>query len=325
MSIAPVGADRVQLGIFPTPLHLAPRLSARLGRQVFLKRDDLTGLGLGGNKVRNLEYLLADATAQQADVVVTGGGPHSNHVALTAIGARRLGLDTVIVSYGTESVEHHGNRHLADLAGAQVRFTGSDDRASVDPGIAEIAVELRATGRRPYVIPRGGATALGAMGFFDAAFELKDQADALGIKPATIILATGSGGTQSGLVAGAAAVGMDVEVVGVTVSRPKEECLERIARLTAECLAVRGYSQDHDLPQIRIIDDYLALGYGKPSREGEAAIALALATEGIVLDPTFTAIAMAGLCDYASTLAEPIVFWHSGGAATSVLSIGAHE
>lgn len=313
--------DRVQLGVFPTPLHAAPRLSEQLGREVLLKRDDLTGLALGGNKVRNLEYLLADALREGADIIVTAGGPHSNHVALAAIGARRLGLDVLIVSYGSEPVERHGNRHLLDLAGASVEFTGSDVRASVDPAMEEAAKRLRQCSRSPYVIPRGGAITLGALGFFDAAFELREQTEALGVEPATIVVATGSGGTQSGLVAGTAAAGMGTEVVGVTVSRPKDESVTRIHQLATECLAARGYA-NRPVPPIQIIDDYLALGYGKPSRQGTDAIEFALFTEGILLDPIFTAIAMAALRDYAPKLAEPIVFWHTGGAATAVLAIG---
>ena len=154
---------RVRLGTFPTPLLAAPRLSAELGVEVWLKRDDMTGLGLGGNKVRGLEFLLADAERLGCDHLVTGGGPGSNWAMLAALAARTRGMDTTLVCY-RDHVPPVGNMALAAAVGTEIRFTGDPDRASVDAGVAAVAAELRAAGRRPYPLGRGGANAVGALG-----------------------------------------------------------------------------------------------------------------------------------------------------------------
>ena len=214
---------RIRLGTLPTPLLPAPRLSAAVGVEIWFKRDDLTGLGLGGNKVRGLEFLLADALERGCDTLVTGGGPGSNWAMLAALAARTRGLDTVLVCYG-DPVPAVGNMYLAATIGADIQFTGDKDRASVDSGVAAVADELRAAGRTPYPLGRGGATAVGALGYLTAAEELAGQLADAGCAATATWLATGSCGTQAGLVAGAAWQGLG-PVVGVTVSRPPEECV----------------------------------------------------------------------------------------------------
>jgi D-cysteine desulfhydrase len=165
---------RVPLGTLPTPLHPAPRLSAEVGVEIWLKRDDLTGLGLGGNKVRALEFVLGAALAEGADTLLTGGGPSSNWVMLAALAARTRGMHPVLVIYGSPT-PLVGNLALAELAGAEIHFTGEDDRSSVERVIDVIAGNLRATGRKPYSLGRGGATATGALGYLAATGELVRQ------------------------------------------------------------------------------------------------------------------------------------------------------
>jgi D-cysteine desulfhydrase len=311
------GLPRVRLAELPTPLQRAPRLSEALGVEVLVKRDDLTGLGLGGNKVRILEPLLGEALEAGADVVLTAGGAQSNHAALTALAAARLGLEAHLVRYGPERpVAHEGNAALSALAGARVTWTGDPDRSSVDPALARLADELRARGRTPYVVPRGGATALGASAYVRASLELALQLDELGVTPTRVVVATGSCGTQAGLVAGARVLGARHRVVGVTVSRPREECLRRVRTLAADCLALLGV--DAPEPEPEVLDGYIGPGYGRPSEGGRGAATLAARTEGLVLDPVFTAKAMAALVERAGEDGGPVVFWHTGGGATAV-------
>ena len=335
---------RTTLATLPTPLLRAPRLSEAVGVEVWIKRDDLTGLLLGGNKARKLEFLCGEAQTEGADTLVTGGGSGSNHVQLTAAAAARLGLGCVVVCYGEQppsrAAEPLGLR-LTRRLGADVRFTGSPDRASVDERLDEEAAKLTADGRHPYVIPRGGASATGAVGYAFAAAELADQLAAAAIDSATVLLATGSCGTQAGLVAGAALgstiwaridpktgtnpcpEASDLTVLGVPVSRPPEECTERIARLATGCAERLGSDRLFTAADVNLLGGYLGPGYGKASPEGDEATLLAARTEGLVLDPVFTAKAMAALIAEARAgrLSGPVVFLHTGGtpAALAVL------
>lgn len=314
---AALAAPRLRLGTTPTPLEPAPRLSRAAGVEIWLKRDDLTGLGLGGNKVRALEYLLADATARGADCLVTGAGPQSNWAMLAALAARRCGLDPFLVLYGDPS-PRTGNLLLDHLAGADVRFTGDPDRTSVDAGIDALAAELAAAGRRPYPLPRGGATGLGALGYVRASLELLGQLEDVGVGAASVWLPTGSCGTQAGLVAGTRWLRPQYEVVGVTVSRPVEECVHRISRLAAEASARLGLGGARDGGDVRVLGGFAGPGYGRPSAHGRAAARLVARTEGVLLDPVFGAKAMAAMLDAAASGrgAGPMVFVVTGGAPT---------
>ncbi len=305
---------RIRLATLPTPLQPAPRLSAAVGVEIWLKRDDLTGLGLGGNKVRGLEFLLADALARGCDTVVTGGGPGSNWAMLAALAARTRGLDTVLVCYG-DRVSPLGNMALATSVGAQVRFTGDPDRTSVDVGVAAVADELRAAGRTPYPLGRGGVTAVGAMGYLTAARELAVQLADVDCVPTALWLATGSCGTQAGLVAGAAWQRL-CPVVGVSVSRPADECVARIEAVSHAAAELASVPRPEGRPLV--VDGHIGPGYGKRSAEGEAAAELVARTEGVFLDPIFAAKAMAGLLAAIKhgEVRGPIVFLVTGGAPT---------
>jgi D-cysteine desulfhydrase len=307
---------RVSLGQFPTPLQEAPRLSAAAGIPIWLKRDDLTGVGLGGNKVRPLEFLLGAALDEGCDVLVTGSGPQSNWAMLAALAARRCGLDSELCFYGSAPDVARGNLLLQDLTSAHITWTGTKDRASVDLLIEQTAERLRAQGRRPLVLPRGGATARGSIGYFAAAVELDAQCRAVGIQQPTVWLGTGSCGSQAGLVA-AAGAGVISRVVGVTVSRPVEECRSRVAALasgTADLLGIPAPPTE----AVEVIDGWIGPGYGIASDEGRAATDLVAATEAVILDPVFGAKAMAALLQLARAGAQdrPVVFLVSGGAPT---------
>ncbi|MEW6477124.1 MAG: pyridoxal-phosphate dependent enzyme [Actinomycetota bacterium] len=351
------GLPRTPLATLPTPLLPAPRLSEAVGVEVWIKRDDLTGLLLGGNKVRKLEFLCGEALARGADTLVTGGGAGSNHVQLTAAACARLGLDCIVVCYGAvspgDTPEPPGQPsdplglRVTRRLGADVVFTGSPDRTSVDARLEEVAAKLTADGRHPYVIPRGGASAVGAVGYAVATRELAGQLAAAEIGQATVLLATGSCGTQAGLVAGAAlplgiaqnATGCSstpnaapdrnrlrsepagpLRVVGVPVSRPPEECTDRIARLATGCAQRLGSDRVFKADDVQLLGGYLGPGYGKASPEGDDAALLAARTEGLLLDPVFTAKAMAALVAEAraGNLPGPVVFLHTGGAPAAL-------
>src|SRR5205823_4927931 len=208
--------------------------------------------------------------------------------------------------------------------GAEVVFTGSPDRSSVDARLDEVAAKLTADGRHPYVIPRGGASATGAVGYAIAAVELAEQLAAAGLDSATVLLSTGSCGTQAGLVTGVALhTSFDLEIVGVPVSRPPEECVERIARLATGCAERLGSDRVFSEAEIRLLGGYLGPGYGRASPEGDEAARLAARTEGLVLDPVFTAKAMAALVTEArrGALSGPVVFLHTGGTPAALTAL----
>jgi D-cysteine desulfhydrase len=306
---------RVRLGTLPTPLQPASRLSAAVGVEIWFKRDDLTGFGLGGNKVRGLEFLLADAQRSGCDHLVTGGGPGSNWAMLAALGARTLGMGTVLICYGAP-VPPVGNMALATMIGAEIRFTGDPDRASVDVMVETVADELRSAGRVPYPLGRGGANPVGALGYLAASVELAAQLTELGLAPTALWLPTGSCGTQAGLTAGAHWLRCGYEVVGVTVSRPVAECADRVATLAAAAAEDIGVPGPRGEPVV--VDGHIGPGYGKRSADGDAAAQLVARTEGVFLDPIFGAKAMAGLLAAIrqGAVVGPVVFLVTGGAPT---------
>lgn len=328
-------AARAEFAQLPTPLHLAPRLSDELGVPVWLKRDDLTGIGLGGNKVRALEYLLADVLAQDCDCLVTGAGVQSNWTMLAALTATRYGLDPFVVCYG-DPVPDRGNLLLHRQIGTTISFTGNPDRSSVDAAMEVLAAGLRENGRRPYVVPRGGATAVGALGYLRASFELSAQMASLTDPPTALWLAAGSGGTCAGLAAGAALQPASCQIVGVTVSRPVDEITDQVRRLAtgacdligAPAYQARQHTEVGDglvpahkgtsVMPVDIRGGWIGPGYGLPSAAGEATAELLAKTESLFLDPVFGAKAMAALIDACRSgeVTRPVAFLVSGGAPT---------
>jgi len=309
---------RQPLAEFPTPLLAMRQLSRAIGgAEIWFKRDDLISFGLGGNKVRGLELLAADAMAKGVEVLVTGAGAQSNHVRATAAAAAHCGLRCVAVFWGDAPARIDGNYRVTRLLGAEVVFTGDPDRTSVDRGIQALCHELRHKGQHPYPFPRGGACALGALGQALAAREIHEQCRALEFDPDVIVLATGSGATHAGWLLGSRALGSPWTVESFTVSRPAEEARMEVARLATEAAALLGLDWIFNPQDAIVHSGFIGEGYGIPSIEAADAIRLVGRTEGLLLDPTYTGKAMAGLLDGLRRERlgsySKVVFVHTGG------------
>ncbi|WP_448627735.1 1-aminocyclopropane-1-carboxylate deaminase/D-cysteine desulfhydrase [Geodermatophilus sp. URMC 64] len=303
--------------LLPTPLVEAPRLGAALGlaAPLLVKRDDLTGFAVAGNKARQLGPLMEEARRSGADVLVTGGVPGSNFVQAATAAAAWAGMECVLVLAGSAGAAHP-NLAAARAWGATVRFTGDPDRASVDACLPSVAAELAAAGRRPYVVPRGGASPVGASGYRDAVDEVLPQLHGRSghFGPLVVVVPTGSGGTLAGLVAGNVAHGRPLRLVGASVSRPPEEIAARVLGLAQDVAALHGEPAP-SAADVEIVD-VRGPGHALPSPEGSAAADLALRTEGLVLDPVYTAKALAALPAVAGD--RPALFWHTGGLLDAV-------
>lgn len=305
--------SRIGLGNTPTPVQRLERLSRHLGVEFWMKRDDLTGdVGLGGNKVRKLEYLLGDALARGATHILTTGGPQSNHARATAAACARLGLGCTLVLAGKDPGVRDGNLLLDELFGAEVRFPGAITPEDQARCLAEAADELAAKGARPYVIPVGGSVPLGVLGSYQCYVELAEALPG----DAWICCANGSAGTQAGLVLGAILHGKATRVQGFSVWQPAAV----LEPLTADLVRSGAELLGRAVPAVTVhVDDgYLAPRYGKASPAGLEAIRLLGRLEGIVLDHVYTGKAMAGVLDYIRRgvikPGERVVFVHTGGA-----------
>jgi D-cysteine desulfhydrase family pyridoxal phosphate-dependent enzyme len=313
---------RIQLGRLPTPLEKMRNLSRVLTiPELYMKRDDLTGIGYGGNKIRKLEYLLADALSKKADTVITTGGVQSNFTRATTACCTKLGLKTVLVLIGDEPEEYRGNLLLEKLMGAEVHFVSAD---SMDEGARKadelmetLAENLKAEGRTGYIMPVGGSTPVGITGFVRGFLELTEQMEALDISPQYIIVATGSGGTQAGLLVGKILKEATTRIVGIRVGKMFEPFREMVlgkARETAEVLRVNKAISEKD---VVCYSDFVGEGYDIPTREANEAIRLVARTEAVFLDPVYTGKAMAGLLGLVErgeiSRDDTIVFWHTGG------------
>ena len=299
---------RVTLGLFPTPIQKLENVSRRFGANVYLKRDDLTGLGLGGNKVRKLEFLLADAKAQGAEVVFTTGGAQSNHAMLTAAAANRLGMKPILILKQRGVTARRGNQLLEHLMGTDVRFLDTD---SYDDIYAEMDRVGEALGVPYYKIPCGGSNALGSLGYVACAEEIAGQ----GMRFDHLVCAEGSGGTMAGLALGAKLFLPGTKVHGMMVdSDPFEEITLRLMKEAAALLKA-----DLEITADNFsLRDLCGPGYAIPSEEGNAAVRLLAETEGLFLDPVYTGKAFAGLIrmltDGTVQPGENVLFLHSGGA-----------
>ncbi|MEU1598673.1 pyridoxal-phosphate dependent enzyme [Streptomyces sp. NPDC005708] len=306
------------LAVLPTPLVRAHRLEEALGcGPVLVKRDDLIGFSCAGNKARPLEYLLGAAYADGCDVLVTGGGPGSNFCQAAAVAARTAGLDCVLVVPGASPAVLSPNLAMARACGARLHFTG-EDREFVDAAVAAVASDLAAEGRRPLPLPRGGSTPLGAMGFAMAARELAGQLDTLGMEPEAIVVATGSGGTQAGLLAGLTGLAKRWRLIGASVSRPVDEITARVLDIARGCARQHG-SWELPRPEDVEVVDARGPGFGIPSADDVRFARLAMETEGLVLDATYTAKSFRVTAELLQSGAPgPVVFWHTGGLVPAV-------
>jgi L-cysteate sulfo-lyase len=304
---------RLELAITPTPLQETPRLAAAIGLdRLLVKRDDNTGLALGGNKVRKLEYLVAEAAAAGADVLVTLGGPQSNHCRITAAAARAAGMDAYLVFSGHPVNEVQGNLVLDQLFGATWSFAGDQPAAE---RMSEVAENLRRAGRRPYVIPLGGSNGLGALGYVRCAFELASQLADRGDRPRYMICAAASCGTLSGLTLGLALAESRARAVGVSILRSIPDRVARTSELIAESCDRLGVEPPDVAPMIW--EGYVGAGYGMATALSRRALETAARTEGLVLDPVYTAKAFGGLIGEIEAgrvnHEDLVVFVHTGG------------
>jgi D-cysteine desulfhydrase family pyridoxal phosphate-dependent enzyme len=304
----------IPLDLQPTPVEELDRLRNALGGgpRILVKRDDAIAFAFGGNKVRKMSLVAADAMAQEADTLITSGGVQSNHARVTAAAAAKLGLQCILVVNGTPQANPTANALLDRLLGAEVRYVA--DRSERAPAMEAVAEELRRHGRRPYVIPIGASTPLGAAAFVHAVAELRSQID----PPDVIIHSTSSGGTQAGIVAGCALAGMATTVIGISADE-SAVVLERDIRGIID-----GIPSLLDIPaerfadvHVEVDDRFVGDGYGIATNESREAIELCARTEALFLDPTYTSKAMAGLIarvrsgDFKDT--GTVLFWHTGG------------
>lgn len=307
---------RVSLGLFPTPFYKLEAISARYGRSIWIKRDDLCGVALGGNKVRKLEFLLAQARADGCDTVFTTGGAQSNHAMLTAACAARLGMDCKLFLKDRGVTGRRGNLVLDEIYGAPVRLVDTDDYQDIYREMEAEAAALEARGHRCCRIPLGGSTPLGTLGYAAAARECAVQAMAAGIRVGHLVSATGSGGTTAGLLLGAGLFLPGARVTGMAVDpQPFRETVLDLAAGAAALLEAPFQPQEKDLQ----ILEYAGPGYAVPDPAATPAILELARTEGILLDPVYTGKAWAGLLAQVQAGGfegeDDIVFFHTGGAA----------
>jgi L-cysteate sulfo-lyase len=306
---------RISIAHLPTPLEEMPHLSEALsGPRIFVKRDDQTGLATGGNKTRKLEFLVADALEKGADTLITAGAIQSNHVRQTAAAAAKFGLRCCLVLSGQSPDRWNGNLLLDRLLGAEIHWAGERDRSQV---MEEIAEEEKRRGHNPYIIPVGGFSTAGAAGYVAAMEELMEQMSEQNLWVDRVILPTGSGSTQSGMIVGAKALGFAGRIEGISVSRTEEALRLRVKDLVGKTAAFLGLKFSLASEDIIVHDAYLGEGYAKMGPPEREAIRLAARTEGLLVDPVYTGKAMVGLIDLIRRGVlgkdETVLFWHTGG------------
>ncbi|MEA5059151.1 MAG: D-cysteine desulfhydrase family protein [Candidatus Pelethousia sp.] len=306
---------RLSLAQLPTPLHRLPNISALTGKNVYIKRDDMTGVALGGNKVRKLEFLLADALAQGCDTILTTGGAQSNHAMLTAACCNKLGLSSILVLKKRGVWEQKGNQLLNHLLGADVRFVDTDSYQDVYAEMERISEELRANGHKPYSVPVGGSVPLGSLGYAECVKEATEQAANLGLHFDDMVCCAGSGGTMAGVVLGALLYAPQMRVTGIVIDP------DDFAGIVSKLVNGAATLLESDLrirPEGVNLYDCYGTGYAIPSAAGVAAMRTMAEKEGLILDPVYTGKTFAGfleLCEQGYFDGRNnILFLHSGGA-----------
>jgi 1-aminocyclopropane-1-carboxylate deaminase/D-cysteine desulfhydrase-like pyridoxal-dependent ACC family enzyme len=311
---------RARLATLPTPLEPGPVLPG--GARLVVKRDDLSGLGLGGNKARKLEFLCGAAVAAGADTLVTVGAAQSNHARMTAAAGAVLGLETHLVVGGVAEEHPAGNQLLARMFGAHLHPAGTDRWDELSAALAALVEDLRAAGRRPFAIPLGGSTAVGALGFLAAWAELAQQCEAAQLRPAAVVHASSTAGTHGGLLAGravwAAAGEAAPDVIAVDVAKDSDDLAGDAVRIAGEALESIGLGDVPIDPVLVELDErWVGPGYAVPSDAGDAAVTWAARHGAWVLDRTYTGKAFAGLLGLAGqgrfAPDSTVVFWHTGG------------
>lgn len=318
-----INFPRVSLGHFPTPLEPMDRLSAKLGGpRIWVKRDDCTGLSSGGNKTRKLEYLMADAQKKGADTIITQGATQSNHARQTAAASAKLGMEChILLEDRTGSTDPqynlNGNVLLDQLHGATIarRVRDSDMNAEME----KLAEKLNMAGKKTYIIPGGGSNRVGALGYVNCAVELVEQASQMDLKIDALVHATGSTGTQAGLVAGLNALASDIHLLGIGVRAPRPKQESMVYDLACQTMDYLGMGIEVDRESVRANCDYVGPGYGLPTDGMKEAVTLLARLEGLLFDPVYSGKGLDGLIDqvrkgYFNGM-ENIVFLHTGGSA----------
>lgn len=321
---------RIKLTRLPTPLEELRNFSAALGGpRIFMKRDDLTDLGLGGNKVRKLEYIMADVLSFGADVVITTGGVQTNHGRITAAAARKLGIKPVLVLTGEEPENYSGNLLIDFLYGAELHFVPADK--SLPPAvraqqqkkqaalkIAQVKADYEARGHKCYVVPLGGSMRIATAGYLGATLEMYGQLVEMGQKVGHLVVTTGSTSTTSALILANKVFNTGMRVVGISVWMPASECKNLILEELEKDAAFYEYDVHFKEDDFDIFDDYIGMAYGVPSTDGLKAVKMLAETEGILVDYSYTGKGLAGLVDLSRKgyfdNDEAVLFVHTGGA-----------
>jgi D-cysteine desulfhydrase family pyridoxal phosphate-dependent enzyme len=302
---------RLNFAHLPTPIEPLPRLTETLGGPwLLVKRDDQTGLAFGGNKTRKLEFLVAEAQAQGATTLITAGALQSNHCRQTAAAAAKFGFGCILVLVGTPPAQSSANLLLDTLFGAEIVWT---EKARRDAILKKTFDDLAARGKKPYLVPYGGSSPTGALGY---AFAI-EEFDGQGTKADWIVFASSSGGTQAGLVLGSRVFGYAGKVLGISVDEPQHVLQERVAKLASETSERLGTHIEFGAEEILVNADYAAPGYGVLTEAEREAIRMFAQYEGLLLDPVYTGRAAAGLIDLIRQgffkKDETVLFWHTGG------------
>lgn len=302
---------RVHFAHLPTPIESLPRLSKILeGPQIFVKRDDQTGLAFGGNKTRKLEFLVGDAVAKNAKTLITAGAVQSNHCRQTVAAANRNGLDCILVLTGEKPAHPTGNNFLDHFLGAEIIWAGGSDR---EQALDETFNKAFNGGKQPYLIPYGGSNDIGAAAFAFALKELLDQEPGFD----WLIIASSSGGTQAGLVVGQRIYGYQGRILGISIDNPAMELKERVARIAIETSRTLDEESNFSADDILVNDDFLGAGYGIMGAPEVEALTLFSQNEGLLLDPVYTGRAAAGMINLIRngyfSVDQKVLFWHTGG------------
>jgi len=314
---------RVSLAHLPTPLEFLPRLTEDLGGpDIYVKRDDCTGLATGGNKTRKLEFSLGEALREGADTIITVGAIQSNHVRQTAAAACKLGMSCEVllehrVDHPSETYTSSGNVFLDRLFAANLReYPGGTD---FDAAMAEIADEIRSKGGVPYIVPGGASNTTGALGYVDCGIELLKQLSEQSLCIDHIVTATGSAGTHAGLIVGLRGSGSDLPILGFGVNAPQDVQEERVYKLAKETAELVGAPNSVAREDIVADCNYIGAGYGLPTESMNEAVLMLARLEGLLFDPVYSGKALAGMIDYVRqgrfTKDQKIVFLHTGGSA----------
>lgn len=310
---------RANLGIFPTPVHRLKNFQRKLYRNdIWIKRDDLTGLGMGGNKVRTLEYLLGDALLKASDTILVSGPLQSNMCALAGAASRKIGLDCISVHNSDTPKELKGNLLLLSLLGTRSYFIGEKDEDERQQFVEKIAIELKMQGKKPYIILKGGSTALGALGYVQAAVEMYEQIRKLELNIKHVFMPAGNGGTVAGLIVGAGLLEIPFHVHVISVEYPKKDLLKIINNFINETEELIGMKITYPIDRVMTIyDDYMGEGWGKPTKESESMLYEFPQLEGIFVENVYTSKTVVGMVDLLKKQVIPekegACYWHTGG------------